>query len=165
MPLVNTFNLLHRQKQRRSTAWLCLSLFVALSLSPGRALAQNAATYDNWQSAPPGTFLKAAPAKSNAPAKGAPAKPTVRAKSVSSQNSQKVAKPANNNNNFAPIDNTQNFSQNQAYQDQYQSEPAQTGSSDWVTPDTLSGSTPNGGNNGFIARTTSAIISSRLIRA
>lgn len=117
----------------KSTAkhWARTLLALSLSFAPAMAQAPEAATYENWQSAPPGAYLKTPAAKPAKPQ--ATAKPV--AKAVPKATKSAGGKAAQTGPSGAILPSHKPFIETPAYAGQQDN--SALGQSDWVTPSTL----------------------------
>ncbi|MBX9938885.1 MAG: hypothetical protein K2Y32_06505 [Candidatus Obscuribacterales bacterium] len=117
----------------KSTAkhWARTLLALSLSFAPAMAQAPEAATYENWQSAPPGAYLKTPAAK---PVKTqTTAKPV--AKAVPKATKAAAGKAGQTGPSGAVLPSHKPFIETPAYAGQQDN--SAIGQSDWVTPNTL----------------------------
>lgn len=117
----------------KSTAkhWARTLLALSLSFAPAMAQAPEAATYENWQSAPPGAYLKTPAAK---PAKAQTAAKPV-AKAAVKTTKTAAGKSAQTGPSGAVLPAHKPFIETPTYAGQQDN--SGLGQSDWVTPNTL----------------------------
>lgn len=124
-----------------------LALSLALAGSVSEALAQDTYSYDNFQNAPPGTFLTNKAKPQSTPAKAATKAP-VKGKTAAKPIAKPVAPQTGvyNSGQMVPGNSFNYPAQNQLGQSDF-IQPGggqdQTGTSGWVTPDTLGNQVDN----------------------